>query len=81
MKEVSIVQAKARLSAVLRQVERGEAVVVTRHNRPVARITREPQARKGLRPYGLAKGAFVVPDSFNDPLPDDLLDLYDGKGT
>lgn len=27
----------------------------------------------GLRPYGLAKGEFVVPDDFNDPLPDDLL--------
>lgn len=25
----------------------------------------------GLRPYGLAKGVFVVPDDFDDPLPND----------
>lgn len=27
-----------------------------------------------LRPYGLAAGEFVVPDDFDDPLPDDILD-------
>lgn len=28
---------------------------------------------KELRPIGLAKGEFVVPDDFDDPLPDDIL--------
>lgn len=29
------------------------------------------------RPSGLAKGEFSFPDSFNDPLPDDLInDFY-----
>lgn len=27
------------------------------------------------RPFGLCKGEFVVPDDFNEPLPDDILDL------
>ena len=27
------------------------------------------------RPFGLCKGEFVVPDDFNKPLPDDILDL------
>ena len=27
------------------------------------------------RPFGLCKGEFVVPDNFNEPLPDDILDL------
>jgi len=31
------------------------------------------------RPIGLAKGEFVVPDDFDDPLPDDILDLFEGK--
>lgn len=30
--------------------------------------------RKGQRPIGLAKGDFVVPDDFNDPLPEDVLE-------
>jgi hypothetical protein len=30
------------------------------------------------RPSGLAKGEFVVPDDFNEPLPDEILDLFEG---
>lgn len=29
------------------------------------------------RPIGLAKGDFVVPDDFNAPLPDDILNLFE----
>ena len=32
-----------------------------------------------LRPWGLAKGEFVVPDNFNEPLPDEILDLFEGS--
>ena len=34
---------------------------------------------KRLRPYGLAKGQFRVPDDFNDPLPDELLTAFEGR--
>ncbi len=33
--------------------------------------TREP------RPFGLCKGEFSVPDDFDDPLPDDILDDFE----
>jgi len=29
------------------------------------------------RPFGLCKGEFTVPDDFNEPLPDDTLDLFE----
>ena len=32
-----------------------------------------------LRPIGLAAGEFVVPDDFDDPLPDELLDAFEGR--
>jgi hypothetical protein len=32
-----------------------------------------------LRPIGLAKGEFIVPDDFNEPLPDEILELFEGK--
>jgi hypothetical protein len=32
-----------------------------------------------LRPIGLAKGQFTVPDDFNAPLPDDVLHAFEGK--
>ncbi len=31
------------------------------------------------RPIGLAKGQFTVPDNFNDPLPADVLQAFEGK--
>ena len=31
------------------------------------------------RPIGLGKGLAVIPDSFFAPLPDDILDLFEGK--
>jgi len=62
----------------LDRVLRGETVVITREDQPVAE-TRPLRGGKGRRPIGLAKGEFVVPDDFDDPLPDDILDLFEGK--
>ena len=31
------------------------------------------------RPIGLAKGQFTVPDDFNTPLPEDVLQAFEGK--
>lgn len=44
------------------------------------RTTFAPQPKApALRPYALAKGTFVIPASFDDPLPDDLLDAFEGR--
>ncbi len=39
MRNVTVYEAKTHLSALLNAVEAGEEIVVTRHGRPVARIT------------------------------------------
>jgi hypothetical protein len=31
------------------------------------------------RPSGLARGQFTVPDDFNAPLPEDVLQTFEGK--
>ena len=31
------------------------------------------------RPMGLAKGQFTVPDDFNSPLPEEVLNAFEGK--
>jgi prevent-host-death family protein len=38
MREVGVYDAKARLTKLLAEVERGEAITITRHGRPVARL-------------------------------------------
>ena len=32
-----------------------------------------------LRPIGLARGQFTVPEDFNAPLPEDVLQTFEGK--
>ena len=32
-----------------------------------------------LRPSGLAKGQFIVPDDFNSPLPEDVSQTFEGE--
>lgn len=39
MKEISIQDLKARLSAAIAEAESGSTIVITRHNQPVARLT------------------------------------------
>ena len=62
----------------LHRVLKGETVVLFRDDRAVAEI-RPLNAAVGPRPIGLASGDFVVPDDFDDPLPDHLLDAFEGK--
>ncbi len=79
MKSVDMAEAKIRLSELLDEVERGETIVITRQNEPVAELHAVQKRAKRLRPWGLAKGQFTVPDDFNDPLPDDILRLFHGE--
>jgi antitoxin (DNA-binding transcriptional repressor) of toxin-antitoxin stability system len=62
----------------LERVLEGETVVLFRNDRAVAEI-RPLKTATGPRPFGLAAGEFVVPDDFDDPLPDELLDAFEGK--
>jgi hypothetical protein len=38
-----------------------------------------PSAQSEARPIGLAKGQFTVPDDFNAPLPENVLEAFEGK--
>jgi prevent-host-death family protein len=57
MGTISLADAKARLSEVLDRVQKGEEVVITKHGRPVARVSavvRPKQAVKSLRKFRAA---------------------------
>jgi len=77
---VNIYEAKAKLSEFLDLAARGERVLICKRNRPIAELRAVESARTEPRPIGLARGQMVVPDSFFQPLPDDILDAFDGSG-
>ena len=49
-------------------------------NRPVAEILPLPEPTDEPRPIGLGRGLAEVPESFFDPLPGEILGLFEGKG-
>lgn len=75
-KSVGVHEAKTHLSRLLDDVAAGEEVVITRRGEEIASLVpRRPKKRQ----LGLDEGRFVVPEDFDAPLPDDLLDAFEGK--
>jgi antitoxin (DNA-binding transcriptional repressor) of toxin-antitoxin stability system len=60
------------------QPARGERVVICRRNRPVAELRAVAATRTATRPLGASVPAFDLPASFFAPLPDEVLDDFDG---
>ena len=79
MVKINIAEAKARLSAILESVERGETVVLCRRNVPIAEIRALPGLPAGERPVGIDRG-MKIPDSFFEPLPDEVLRAFGTQG-
>jgi prevent-host-death family protein len=73
--EVNIHEAKTHLSRLLERVAMGEEVVIAKAGTPIAKLVSLKSARPKFK-FGSAKGEFVVPDDFNDPLPKEIEDLF-----
>lgn len=71
MAQVTVHEAKTHLSRLLRRAAAGEEIVIARGTTPVARLV--PIEAPRPRQFGIDRGLFVVPDDFDEPLPDDLL--------
>ena len=75
MSSVNVHQAKTHLSQLLRRVAAGEEIVISNAGKPVARLV--PIGGAKMRRLGTDKGAFEVPDDFNDPLPPEVLGAFE----
>ena len=66
---VSVEDAGDSLSKLVEAVQKGENVLLTERNVPVAVVRALPLEQQ--RRFGALKGLFSVPEEFFDPLPDD----------
>jgi prevent-host-death family protein len=78
MIRINIHEAKARLSEYLARLGDDDVIVICKRNTPVAELRRVRQRPARRRPIGRAAGRFVVPASFFEPLPNDVLDSFEG---
>ncbi|MGA2889281.1 MAG: type II toxin-antitoxin system prevent-host-death family antitoxin [Terracidiphilus sp.] len=65
--DISTAEAKNRLTELIRAVEHGEQVVITRHGRPVAQIAPPPVERRKVRLGGM-KGRIRMLPGWDAPI-------------
>lgn len=76
MISVNIHEAKTHLSRLLERVAAGEEILISKAGKPMAKLTplSKPQVN---RVPGLDKGIIQIPDDFDAPLPNELLELFE----
>jgi prevent-host-death family protein len=77
-KTVNIHEAKTNLSRIVDEVAAGSEVIIAKAGKPMARLV-PLNAERPPRRFGLLKGRIKVPDDFNQALPDDVIDTFEGK--
>jgi antitoxin (DNA-binding transcriptional repressor) of toxin-antitoxin stability system len=84
MATFTVHQAKTNLSRLIAAAEAGEEVILARGLQPVVRLVPVMPVVKAKRVFGhLASepgAAEVLDHGFWDPLPDDLLAMWNGEG-
>ena len=78
MNQVNIHQAKTQFSRLVDRVAGGEEIIIAKSGKPVARLV--PYAPKGaVRRPGTMRGKIRIKKHFDEPLPKELLDSFEGK--
>ncbi|WP_075217146.1 type II toxin-antitoxin system Phd/YefM family antitoxin [Mongoliimonas terrestris] len=80
---VNLEKAKSRLSSLVDRAAGGEEIVIARNGKPVARLVPLPDAPAVAEAPVQRKPAHafadvVFHDTFDDPLPDDVLKAFQG---
>ncbi len=78
---VNVHEAKTHFSKLLDRAHAGEEIIVAKAGKPYARLVKIEEAAKPARKPGRFKHllADVPSDVWFEPLPDDELDLWEGK--
>ena len=77
-KEVNIHEAKTQFSRLLRRVAAGEEITIANRGVPVARLSPVP-ANKPRRQFGAYGDTIQIADDFDAPLPNEMLDAFEGR--
>lgn len=78
---VTLPEATANIAQLLDRVMQGEEIIISQNGQPIAQISpanrdSSLQPNRSPRVPGQYAGKFIVPDNFNEPLPDDILEGF-----
>ncbi len=77
-KPMNIYEAKTHLSELVDRAAAGEEIIIAKAGVPTARLVPLRAVHEGRVPGGWA-GKMIIASDFDAPLPDDLLDAFEGE--
>lgn len=78
MHMVNIHQAKTNFSKLVDAVMQGEEIIIAKAGKPAAKLVPITSIKAKRKP-GALRGKIKISKDFNAPLPDDILDQFEGK--
>ncbi len=79
MTRVTVHEAKTHLSRLLEEVEKGGEVIISRRDKPIARLV-PIEAKRLERKPGRFAGQFELGPAFFEPMSDDELARWESRG-
>jgi len=79
VKQVNIYEAKTDLSRLVDKASKGETFIIAKAGTPLAKLGPIVEEKPKKIKYGLMKGKVKFATDFDDPLPDWVLDAFEGK--
>ena len=78
MRTINIHAAKTQLSRLVDAAAAGEEIIIAKSGKPVARLgplVGSPRKRR----LGVLAGKLRVPEDFDAPLPDEVIEAFEGR--
>ena len=80
MATIPIHEAKSNLSKLVKRAAAGETIYIGAYGRPEAALTvvnsGKFRAEQRKKAFGCMKGKMDLPEGWDDPLPDDIIDSF-----
>jgi prevent-host-death family protein len=77
---VNVHAAKTHFSRLVDEAASGAEIIIAKAGKPVAKLVPlTPPEAKPKRRLGLLEGVAVIPPDFDAPLPDEVLDAFEGR--
>ncbi|MHC8327748.1 type II toxin-antitoxin system Phd/YefM family antitoxin [Pseudomonas sp. LB1P83] len=73
---VPLAEAKNNLSKLVDDAAAGQIITIAKHGRALARLV--PVGKSSARRIGAMKGKLILPEDFDAPLSDEMLDAFEG---
>lgn len=79
MTTVNLHAAKTQFSRLVDAAAAGEEIIIAKAGKPVAKLAPLSALNRAKRRLGALAGLATIPDDFDAPLPDAVIDAFEGR--